>query len=137
MELLGEVNGVCVYDDFAHHPTAIETTLAGLRAKVGDARITAILEPRSNTMKMGVHQQTLMSSLATADEVMLFEPPNLSWSLQDAAKQAGYDCYHNTDDIVAAVAAKAKPGEHVLIMSNGGFNGIHTAVLSALREKRS
>ncbi|MEC4090931.1 UDP-N-acetylmuramate:L-alanyl-gamma-D-glutamyl-meso-diaminopimelate ligase [Pseudoalteromonas rubra] len=137
MELLGEVNGVCVYDDFAHHPTAIETTLAGLRAKVGDARITAILEPRSNTMKMGVHQQTLMDSLAAADEVLLFEPPKLSWSLQEAAQQAGYECYHNTDEIVAAVAAQAKPGEHVLIMSNGGFNGIHEAVLSALREKRS
>jgi len=79
MELKADINHIKVYDDFAHHPTAIQTTLAGLRAKVGDEKIIAILEPRSNTMKMGVHQFTLLDSLRDADDVQLFEPENLNW----------------------------------------------------------
>ncbi|NOU51699.1 UDP-N-acetylmuramate:L-alanyl-gamma-D-glutamyl-meso-diaminopimelate ligase [Pseudoalteromonas sp. JBTF-M23] len=133
MELLGEANGVFVYDDFAHHPTAIKTTLAGLKAKVGDKPVIAILEPRSNTMKMGVHQHTLLESLSEADEAYLFEPQGLGWSLKDQASKAGRVCFDSTDEIIATVCAKAQPGQHILIMSNGGFEGLHQKLLSALK----
>ena len=132
MELKAQVNNINVYDDFAHHPTAIKTTLAGLRAKVGKDKIIAILEPRSNTMKMGVHQYTLLSSLSDADEVYLFEPDNLGWSLQEQAQQAGMNCYADTNDIIAQVVKQAAPQQHILIMSNGGFEGIHQRLIDAL-----
>jgi len=132
MELKAQVNNINVYDDFAHHPTAIKTTLAGLRAKVGKDKIIAILEPRSNTMKMGVHQHTLLSSLSDADEVYLFEPDNLGWSLQEQAQQAGMNCYADTNDIIAQVVKQAAPQQHILIMSNGGFEGIHQRLIDAL-----
>ncbi|NUZ10615.1 UDP-N-acetylmuramate:L-alanyl-gamma-D-glutamyl-meso-diaminopimelate ligase [Pseudoalteromonas sp. McH1-7] len=134
MECKGEVNGVTVYDDFAHHPTAIATTLAGLRAKVGDAPIIAILEPRSNTMKLGVHQETLMQSLAVANEVYLFEPEGLSWSLRAQAESAGRRCFASVDEIVTQVVANQAPNQHVLVMSNGGFGGIHDKLLTALKK---
>ncbi|WP_440054128.1 UDP-N-acetylmuramate:L-alanyl-gamma-D-glutamyl-meso-diaminopimelate ligase [Pseudoalteromonas sp. T1lg65] len=132
MELKGVVNGVTVYDDFAHHPTAIETTLAGLRAKVGNERIVAILEPRSNTMKLGVHQQTLMASLAVADEVLVYEPEGLAWSLSSAAEQAGRLCFNSIEEIISQVVTNRTDKQHVLIMSNGGFGGIHDKLLAAL-----
>ena len=134
METKGKVKGVTVYDDFAHHPTAIQTTLDGLRKKVGNARIIAILEPRSNTMKMGIHKDTLANSWQQADEIHLFEPENLGWSLSDMVTNSKVDVhlYQNTQQIVDAVSAKAKPGDHILIMSNGGFNGIHGDMLEAL-----
>ena len=134
MEIKGEVNGVTVYDDFAHHPTAIKTTLAGLRAKVGKEPIIAILEPRSNTMKLGVHQDTLLASLDAADEAFLYEPDGLSWSLRAHAEQAGRQCFNSIDDIVDAVIAKQSGKSHVLIMSNGGFAGIHDKLLTALKK---
>ncbi|AUJ68920.1 UDP-N-acetylmuramate:L-alanyl-gamma-D-glutamyl-meso-diaminopimelate ligase [Pseudoalteromonas sp. NC201] len=134
MEIKGEVNGVTVYDDFAHHPTAIATTLAGLRAKVGDAPIIAILEPRSNTMKLGIHQETLLQSLDMADEVYLFEPDGLSWSLKAQAEAAGRQCFASVDEIVAQVVTNQAPNQHVLIMSNGGFGGIHDKLLTALKK---
>ncbi len=134
MELKADVNGIKVYDDFAHHPTAIKTTLAGLRAKVGDEKIIAILEPRSNTMKMGVHQQTLIDSLKAADDVYLFEPENLSWSLKEYADKAGMHCMPNTEEIIAAVAEGSAPSQHILIMSNGGFEGIHQRLISTLEQ---
>ncbi|MCG7538888.1 UDP-N-acetylmuramate:L-alanyl-gamma-D-glutamyl-meso-diaminopimelate ligase [Pseudoalteromonas sp. CO348] len=134
MEIKGEVNGVTVYDDFAHHPTAIATTLAGLRAKVGDAPIIAILEPRSNTMKLGIHQETLLQSLDVADEVYLFEPDGLSWSLKAQAEAAGRQCFASVDEIVAQVVTNQAPNQHVLIMSNGGFGGIHDKLLTALKK---
>lgn len=134
MEIKGEVNGVTVYDDFAHHPTAIATTLAGLRAKVGDAPIIAILEPRSNTMKLGTHQETLLQSLDVADEVYLFEPDGLSWSLKAQAEAAGRQCFASVDEIVAQVVTNQAPNQHVLIMSNGGFGGIHDKLLTALKK---
>lgn len=134
MEVKGEVNGVTVYDDFAHHPTAIATTLAGLRAKVGDAPIIAILEPRSNTMKLGIHQETLLQSLDVADEVYLFEPDGLSWSLKAQAEAAGRQCFASVDEIVAQVVTNQAPNQHVLIMSNGGFGGIHDKLLTALKK---
>ncbi len=134
MEVKGEVNGVTVYDDFAHHPTAIATTLAGLRAKVGDAPIIAILEPRSNTMKLGIHQETLLQSLDVADEVYLFEPDGLSWSLKAQAEAADRQCFASVDEIVAQVVTNQAPNQHVLIMSNGGFGGIHDKLLTALKK---
>ncbi|MGO2012455.1 MAG: UDP-N-acetylmuramate:L-alanyl-gamma-D-glutamyl-meso-diaminopimelate ligase [Pseudoalteromonas sp.] len=132
MELKAQVNNINVYDDFAHHPTAIKTTLAGLRAKVGNDKIIAILEPRSNTMKMGVHQHILLDSLSAADEVYLFEPDNLSWSLKEQAERAGMNCYADTNEIISEVAEQAAPQQHIVIMSNGGFEGIHQRLIDAL-----
>ncbi|WMN58923.1 UDP-N-acetylmuramate:L-alanyl-gamma-D-glutamyl-meso-diaminopimelate ligase [Pseudoalteromonas xiamenensis] len=132
MEIRGSVNGVTVYDDFAHHPTAIKTTLEGLRAKVGSEPIIAILEPRSNTMKMGVHQKTLLESLDTADAVYLYEPDGLNWSVTEIAKQYGAFCSKQIDEIVSTVVEKSVPNQHILVMSNGGFDGIHTKLLDAL-----
>ena len=126
-----------MYDDFAHHPTAIKTTLAGLRAKVGDEKIIAILEPRSNTMKMGVHQHTLLDSLRDADDVLLFEPDNLSWSLKEQADKAGMQCFNSTQIIIDSVLANIKPDQHILIMSNGGFNGLHQQLVDGLSNKYS
>ena len=137
MELRGEEQGVKVYDDFAHHPTAIETTINGLRANIGDRKLIAILEPRSNTMKMGVHQQTLADSLRAADQVILFEDQALDWSLLDIQQQLGDKAIveDSIDAIVARVTSEAKTGDEVLIMSNGGFGGIHQRLLTALAER--
>ena len=132
MELKANINNIKVYDDFAHHPTAIKTTLAGLRAKVGDEKIIAILEPRSNTMKMGVHQYTLLDSLRDADDVLLFEPDNLSWSLKEQADKAGMQCFNSTQIIIDSVLANIKPDQHILIMSNGGFNGLHQQLVDGI-----
>ncbi len=137
MELKADINNIKVYDDFAHHPTAIQTTLAGLRAKVGDDKIIAILEPRSNTMKMGVHQFTLLDSLRDADEVLLFEPENLSWSLKEQAEKAGMQCFASTTAIIDTVLENIEPNQHILIMSNGGFNGLHQQLVDGLADKYS
>jgi UDP-N-acetylmuramate: L-alanyl-gamma-D-glutamyl-meso-diaminopimelate ligase len=134
LELKGEVKGVRVYDDFAHHPTAIETTLAGLRANIGNQKLIAILEPRSNTMKMGVHQQTLADSLQAADQVILFENAGLDWSLLEITEQLGDKATieSSIDATVKLATAMAQPGDHILVMSNGGFGGIHQKLLDAL-----
>ncbi|NQD36680.1 UDP-N-acetylmuramate:L-alanyl-gamma-D-glutamyl-meso-diaminopimelate ligase [Permianibacter sp. IMCC34836] len=132
LELRGEANGIRVYDDFAHHPTAIATTLAGLRAQVGAARIIAIVDPRSATMKMGVHKDTLAPSLAGADAVLLHKPGNLAWQANvptDFGKP--WQTYAEVDAIVEAAKAMCRPGDHVLVMSNGGFGGIHDKLLAA------
>jgi UDP-N-acetylmuramate: L-alanyl-gamma-D-glutamyl-meso-diaminopimelate ligase len=133
MELRGTAGGVAVYDDFAHHPTAIATTVAGLRQKVGKARIIAVLEPRSNTMKLGVMKDALPGSLAEADLVYCYSA-NLGWNPEDALAPLGVNavCHDDLDTLVAAVAAAAKPGDQVLIMSNGGFGGIHQKLLDRL-----
>ncbi|OUL57177.1 UDP-N-acetylmuramate:L-alanyl-gamma-D-glutamyl-meso-diaminopimelate ligase [Pseudoalteromonas ulvae] len=137
MELKATVADINVYDDFAHHPTAIKTTLAGLRAKVGSQKIHAILEPRSNTMKMGVHKDTLLNSLAAADVTYLFEPKQLDWSLHQAADKADALCFDTVDDIVIALLERVSPGDQVLIMSNGGFDGIHQKIITALTDQYS
>lgn len=137
MELKADINHIKVYDDFAHHPTAIQTTLAGLRAKVGYEKIIAILEPRSNTMKMGVHQFTLLDSLRDADDVLLFEPENLNWSLKEQADKAGMQCFDSTTAIIDTVLENIEPNQHVLIMSNGGFNGLHQQLVDGLADKYS
>jgi UDP-N-acetylmuramate: L-alanyl-gamma-D-glutamyl-meso-diaminopimelate ligase len=136
MELRGEVGGVRVYDDFAHHPTAIASTLAGLRRRVGDARIVAVLEPRSNTMRMGTHAAALAGSLAAADQVHVFVPPDLDWDAAGALAPLGerVSIAAAVQEIVDAVAAAANAGDQVLVMSNGGFQGIHQRLLDALAE---
>ena len=134
MELKGKVNDVTVYDDFAHHPTAIATTLEGLRNKVGQARIIAVLEPRSNTMKMGVHKDTLAKSWQLADEIFLYEPEGMNWSLKASAQHSTKPayCMNCVEQIVEHVANIARPGDHILIMSNGGFENIHSQLLAQL-----
>jgi len=133
MEVRGVVNGVTVYDDFAHHPTAIETTIAGLRAKVGDARILAVLEPRSNTMKLGVMKSALPTSLKVADLVFCYQP-NLGWDAAEALAplQEKAQVHDDLNQLVVAIRDIAQAGDHVLVMSNGGFGGIHQKLLDAL-----
>jgi len=134
MELRGQVNGVTVYDDFAHHPTAIATTLQGLRQRVGAARILLLLEPRSNTMRMGVHRDTLAASMQGADFIWLHEPPELDWSLADLVRdmEVPVEVSPSVDAIVAEVVQVARSGDHILVMSNGGFGGIHQKLLDKL-----
>ena len=136
MEQRGVVNGITVYDDFAHHPTAIATTLAGLRHRIGKARIIALLEPRSNTMRMGVHREQLAPSLAEADVVFLYDPPDLDWDLGAVAAALGAKARvtETVEELVAEVTALARPGDHVLIMSNGAFGGVHEKLVEALKK---
>ena len=133
MEVRGVAHGITVYDDFAHHPTAIATTVAGLRAKVGDARILAVLEPRSNTMKLGVMKEALPGSLAAADHVFCYGA-NLGWDAAAALAPMGERAavYDNLPALVEAVAGLSRPGDHVLVMSNGGFDGVHQQLLDRL-----
>lgn len=135
MELYGEVAGVRIYDDFAHHPTAIETTLDGLRRQVGTARIIAVLEPRSATMRMGVHRDALGPSLSKADEVWLHAPSDLGWDLTPVLAALGPRgrTSRDVDALARDLAGQMRPGDHVLIMSNGGFGGLHGKLLSALK----
>jgi len=134
MQVRGEARGVTVYDDFAHHPTAIRTTVEGLRHRVGRSRILAVLEPRSNTMKRGVMKDELPSSLRQADRIYVFSA-GLGWDAPAlfAPLGARARCEETLDALVAAVAQDAKPGDHVLVMSNGGFGGIHEKLLKRLR----
>ncbi|AIO32836.1 UDP-N-acetylmuramate:L-alanyl-gamma-D-glutamyl-meso-diaminopimelate ligase [Burkholderia pseudomultivorans] len=140
MEVRGSVNGVTVYDDFAHHPTAIETTIAGLRARIGrqNTRILAVLEPRSNTMKLGVMKSQLPASLADADLVFGYGAPSgrdaLGWNLGEALAPLGdkAQAFGDLHLLVKAVVEAARPGDQVLVMSNGGFGGVHQKLLDAL-----
>ncbi|MGJ4729053.1 UDP-N-acetylmuramate:L-alanyl-gamma-D-glutamyl-meso-diaminopimelate ligase [Luteimonas sp. SDU101] len=135
MELLGQARGVCVYDDFAHHPTAIATTLAGLRAKVGAARIVVAMEPRSNSMRLGAHADALAPSLEGADAVVFLARPELPW---DAAKVTGAmrgdaRAVADPDALLAALQDSTGEGDHVVFMSNGGFDGAPRRFLELLR----
>ncbi|MEZ9542891.1 UDP-N-acetylmuramate:L-alanyl-gamma-D-glutamyl-meso-diaminopimelate ligase [Vibrio sp. 10N.261.51.A3] len=137
LEFKGEVAGVSVYDDFAHHPTAIELTLGGLRNKVDTKKIIAVLEPRSATMKRGVHKEILADSLKQADSTYLFQPDNIDWSVQDVA-DACHQPAHVSDDMdafVAKIVSEAQAGDQILVMSNGGFGGIHQKLLDGLALK--
>jgi len=134
LEVRGKVRGITVYDDFAHHPTAIATTLAALRARVGDARIFAVLELRSSTMRMGVHRDSLGGSLSLADQVLLLRPEGLNWNLDrviSTLKGRG-QTYLSVEAILETLVAEARPNDHVLIMSNGGFGNIHARLLERL-----
>ncbi|MBA2077168.1 UDP-N-acetylmuramate:L-alanyl-gamma-D-glutamyl-meso-diaminopimelate ligase [Rhodanobacter sp. PCA2] len=135
MELVGDAGGVRVYDDFAHHPTAIATTLAGLRAKVGKARILVALEPRSNSMRLGAHADALAPSLADADAVVFLHRPELPWDahrVTDALQGRG-SAAPSVDALLAALRAQARPGDHVVFMSNGGFEGAPRRFAELLR----
>ncbi|MBC7756772.1 MAG: UDP-N-acetylmuramate:L-alanyl-gamma-D-glutamyl-meso-diaminopimelate ligase [Bdellovibrio sp.] len=134
METKGVVNNITVYDDFAHHPTAIETTVAGLRAKVGKARILAVLEPRSNTMKLGVMKAALPASLKDADLVFCYGA-NLGWDAAEALKpiKNKAQTFESLENLVTAIAKSAKSGDHILVMSNGGFGGVHQKILDAIK----
>jgi UDP-N-acetylmuramate: L-alanyl-gamma-D-glutamyl-meso-diaminopimelate ligase len=134
MELRGEVRGISVYDDFAHHPTAIASTIDGLRRKVGSKRIVAVLEPRSATMRMGVHRETLAPSLSAADAVWMFAPPDLGWDADEVVATLGSKgrLARSVDELVRELAGSATAGDQVLIMSNGGFGGLHGKLLEAL-----
>jgi UDP-N-acetylmuramate: L-alanyl-gamma-D-glutamyl-meso-diaminopimelate ligase len=138
MELRGTVNDIAVYDDFAHHPTAVATTVAGLRKKVGNARILAVLEPRSNTMKLGTMKDALPGSLGDADLVFGYGAKSgkdaLGWDLGAALAPLGgkAQAFDELGTLVEAIKRAAKPGDHVLVMSNGGFGGVHQKLLDAL-----
>ena len=137
MELRGEVDGVTVYDDFAHHPTAIRSTLDGLRAQVGERRILAVLEPRSNTMRMGLHKDRLADALMPADRVWVHAPAELDWDARSTltALDRKLDVAGVVEEIVQAVAAEARAGDCILVMSNGGFEDIHQRLLDALQNR--
>jgi UDP-N-acetylmuramate: L-alanyl-gamma-D-glutamyl-meso-diaminopimelate ligase len=137
MERVGEVNGVRVYDDFAHHPTAIATTLAGLRAKVGQARILVALEPRSNSMRQGAHAEALAPSLVDADAVVFLQRPELPWDAGQvtAALDGRGTTAATVDALIAALLAQVQPGDQVIFMSNGGFEAAPRRFVEALRAR--
>jgi UDP-N-acetylmuramate: L-alanyl-gamma-D-glutamyl-meso-diaminopimelate ligase len=133
LEIVGTVRGITVYDDFAHHPTAIAVTLDGLRRKAAGGRVLAVLEPRSNTMKMGAVKDALPGSLAGADRVFCYAA-HLNWDVAGAMAPLGAKAavFENLDALVTAVVAEAKAGDHILVMSNGGFGGVHGKLLARL-----
>lgn len=143
MELIGEVNDILVFDDFAHHPTAITTTLDGAKKKLANRRIWAIIEPRSNTMKMGIHQDSLAESAALADYTLWYEPTGLEWGLKDVIDQAtatnstmsNQQVLSSVDAIIEHIDTHATAGDAIVIMSNGGFEGIHQRLLTALHNR--
>jgi UDP-N-acetylmuramate: L-alanyl-gamma-D-glutamyl-meso-diaminopimelate ligase len=134
LEVRGEVNGITVYDDFAHHPTAIIETLKAIQELKGNGKVIAILEPRSNTMRMGVHKAALSDSLQQADEICLYQPEGVDWDMASVVEQSAKPAalFTSTDAIIEHVKANASRGDHVLIMSNGGFEAIHQRLLDAL-----
>lgn len=137
MELYGEVKGIRVYDDFAHHPTAIESTIKGLKANIGERKLIAILELRSNTMRMGIHKESLANCLQVADRVILFNQSDMNWSLSTVQQQLGEKATIEVsiDDIVGLIRDEAMRGDEILIMSNGGFCGIHEKILTVLAKR--
>lgn len=134
LEVRACVNGITLYDDFAHHPTAIATTLGGLRAKVEKQRIIAVLEPRSNTMRMGVHAEALPASLHAADQAIIYQSPDLGWDAEAAVDgYANVGIMRSLDEIVQWLTGECRPGDHLIFMSNGSFGGIHRKVEDALK----
>lgn len=134
MELLATIDGIEVYDDFAHHPTAIETTLDGARKKIGQRKLWAIIEPRSNTMRMGSHKDNLAHSARMADEVIWYQPEGLDWDLLPviAASPNSASISPQLQHIISRVQQEAQSGDAIVIMSNGGFGGLHQKIISAL-----
>ncbi|MGB5623711.1 MAG: UDP-N-acetylmuramate:L-alanyl-gamma-D-glutamyl-meso-diaminopimelate ligase [Gammaproteobacteria bacterium] len=135
MELRGEVRGIQIYDDFAHHPTAIRMTLEGLRRETPGARIVAVLEPRSNTMRMGVHRETLGPALASADAAYVFAPSGLDWDIEILTAQSGppTQVFNELEALRARLVSDLRAGDHVVIMSNGDFGDLHTSLMAALQ----
>ncbi len=136
LELRGDVNNVRVFDDFAHHPTAITKTLAGVRANVGKNRVIAVLEPRSNTMKSGVHKDTLAKSLTDADVVYVYQGDQVKWSVDALIDDCTQPCFveQSLDKLVSDIISNSQSGDTIVVMSNGGFGGIHEKLLSALAD---
>jgi UDP-N-acetylmuramate: L-alanyl-gamma-D-glutamyl-meso-diaminopimelate ligase len=136
LEVRGVVRDIVVYDDFAHHPTAIATTLDGVRRKAGQGRVIAVLEPRSNTMKLGTHKAALANSLAGADRVFVYQSPEVKWDVAEAMQPLGELATVQADSalLVAEIVAEARPGDHLVLMSNGSFAGLHERLLQALRQ---
>ena len=139
LELRGVVNGVSVLDDFAHHPTAIATTIEGLRRRIGSARMIAVFEPRTNTMKLGTHREALARSLGGADQVFMYQGPSVQWDVSETVAPLGprAQVAKDLDSLVQTLAETTRAGDHVLIMSNGGFGGIHEKLLARLREREA
>ena len=137
MELLGTPGGIALYDDFAHHPTAIRSTLDGLRERQGAARIWAIIEPRSNTMRLGAHKAHLAAAAAPADQVIWYQPPGMDWDLGDivAASAGRASLATDLDAIITRVSQEAQAKDAIVVMSNGGFGGIHQRLLAALQAR--
>src|SRR5690606_12483921 len=141
MELIGDVNDILVFDDFANHPTAITTTLDGAKKKLADRRIWAIIEPRSNTMEMGIHHASLAESAALAAHTLRYGPTGLEWGLREVIEHANMvnpnmgnqQVLSSVDAIIEHISTHAKAGDAIVIMSNGGFEGIHQRLLTALR----
>ncbi len=134
LEVRGVVNGITVYDDFAHHPTAIAETLAAMSEVRGDGKVLAVLEPRSNTMRMGTHKAELSDSLQLADEICLYQAEGMDWKLDDVAAESvkPASIFSSTEKLIDHLVSKAAEGDHILIMSNGGFEAIHQRLLDAL-----
>ncbi len=134
LERLFESNGTCVYDDFAHHPTAISKTLEALRQHAPDSRIIAVMEPRSNTMRMGYHAETLAASFDKADRILLFQADNVDWDIAKHMAELGERCrvFKDIEEIVSLIAEQHQPGDQIVVMSNGGFGGIHRKLIEAL-----
>ena len=143
MELIGDAHDILVFDDFAHHPTAIATTLDGAKKKLAGRRIWAIIEPRSNTMKMGIHQDSLAESAALADHTLWYEPTGLEWGLKEVIEKANaaqdnigdQQVLASIDAIIEHIVVHAQAGDAIVIMSNGGFEGIHQRLLTSLRQR--
>ncbi len=139
LEVSGSARGITVYDDFAHHPTAIAATLEALKARVAPHRVLAVLEPRSNTMRQGVHRKTLGPSLALADAAYIYAPPDIGWDVAAAVARPDHHAkvYASHEALIAGLVAEARPGDHILVMSNGGFAGLHGRLLAALKAATS
>jgi len=138
LEVRGNVDGVIVYDDFAHHPTAIANTLNGVRARRGGGRVFAVLEPRSNTMKLGTHKLALAESLRGADRVFVYRSPDVKWDVEDAMRPLGQLATVHSDlaALTAEIVAAARSGDHLVLMSNGSFGGLHERLLEALAARK-
>lgn len=136
MEVLADIHSVKVYDDFAHHPTAIKTTLAGLRAKVGSDKIIAVIEPRSNTMRMGVHKSALNQSVTDADDVLWYQPPNVDWAMDEVVNKSPVPAklLNNLDELIHFAISLCEKNTHIVIMSNGGFGGVHQKMIDQLKK---
>jgi UDP-N-acetylmuramate: L-alanyl-gamma-D-glutamyl-meso-diaminopimelate ligase len=135
MEVIAKINGVTLYDDFAHHPTAIKTTLDGLRKQVSQQQIVAIVEPRSNTMRMGIHTESLATSLSNADVAIIYQPAELNWDLSALKNYAeNIEIYPSLDEIIARLTGLAQENSHFVLMSNGSFGGIYQKLQTALAD---
>ena len=134
MECLADVHSIKVYDDFAHHPTAIKTTLAGLRAKVGAEKIIAIIEPRCNTMRMGVHKNALNKSITDADDVLWYQPPDVDWAMDEIVNKSPVPAklVRDLEELIHCAISISEPNTHIVIMSNGGFGGVHRKLVDQL-----